>query len=83
MTSCCCQRVYVESECHDNVWLGYEPETVVETCNVPETADASNVLGTATVLVIRTFCVRLLKSLTVLSNKEVTVPVYISYPQMH
>jgi len=66
-------RVY-----HDKVWPGCEPETVVETGETGNVPNTSNVPGTATVSVVRTFHVRLLKSVKIPANKAVTVPVYIS-----
>ena len=56
-------------EYHENVWPGHELETVPEVSIVPEAA---------TVPVVRTFHVRLLKSVTIPANKTISVPVYIS-----
>jgi len=65
-------------EYHDNVWPGHEPETVIKTGETGNVLDTSNVSQTATVPIVRTFHVRLLKSVTFPANKAVTVPVYIS-----
>ena len=56
-------------EYHENVWPGHELETVPEVSIVPEAA---------TVPVVRTFHVHLLKSVTIPANTAISVPVYIS-----